>query len=222
MSTATKRRGRPGRRPATAQRWGRRRAASEPASSPSPSSSCSSSRLSRGVGLLAMVQTPVGGSGGLASTTPTPTPQALASPGSGPATANPVHRRAPRPREPRPRPWRPSPRSSSRPRAPPAATRRRLHVVPRQLPRGAAALHPGRRRQPPIPSVVPVQPRLGERRDRAGVDTRCPSTPDAVNVSFTFAGGTVTMVVSMVPGAGGVGWVGDDTSCAGGDLYAQS
>jgi hypothetical protein len=43
-----------------------------------------------------------------------------------------------------------------------------------------------------------------------------------VEVTFTFSGTPVTMVLSLIAGPGGTGWVADDTTCAGADLYSET
>ncbi len=170
-----------------------------------------------GAMLLVMVQNPAGGTGGLVSTTPTPTPQALASPGSGAATA--------------------SPGASSSPTASGAPTATLEAIAALLFPASGTACgdSSGDYTACPVSSRMeerlaaldavasrPYRPMCRCSRDWESVAIVAASTPDTVDVNFTFTGGTVTMVVSMVPGAGGVGWVADDTSCGGGDLYAQS
>ena len=69
---------------------------------------------------------------------------------------------------------------------------------------------------------IPYRPMCRCSRDWESVAITAASTAGTVDVTFSFSGGTVTIVVSMVPGPAGSGWVADDTTCNGGDLYAQT
>lgn|GEM_PF-6571020 len=69
---------------------------------------------------------------------------------------------------------------------------------------------------------IPYRPMCRCSRDWESVAITAAATADTVDVTFKFSGGQVTMAVSMVPGVGSSGWVADDTTCNGGDLYSQT
>jgi hypothetical protein len=69
---------------------------------------------------------------------------------------------------------------------------------------------------------LPYRPMCRCSRNWESVDVSPAAGSSTLNVTFTFPGGQVTMVVSMVAGPGGSGWVADDTTCDGADLYSQT
>jgi len=170
-----------------------------------------------GVLLLLMVGNPAGRTGAVASATPTATPQASTSSGDGAATA--------------------TSGPSSRPTdsaAPAAALEATIALL---FPASGTACgdSTGNYTSCPVSSRmeqrltalqamagIPYRPMCRCSRDWVSVAITAAATADTVDVTFKFSGGQVTMVVSMVPGVGSSGWVADDTTCNGGDLYSQT
>jgi hypothetical protein len=68
----------------------------------------------------------------------------------------------------------------------------------------------------------PYRPMCRCSRNWDSVDISETAAPSTLDVTFTFPGGRVTMMVSMVAGPGGSEWVADDTTCDGADIYSQT